>query len=43
MFNAAQKCIYYCFFNSVALNVTVSGGRGELMLSSGSGTQLFII
>ena len=31
------------FFNSVAFNVIVLGGRGELILFSGSGTQLFII
>ena len=44
MFDAAQKHIYYCFFkNSMAFNVIVFGGRGELMLSSGRGTQLFII
>ena len=35
MFGTAQKHFYYCFFfNLVAFNVMVSGGRGELMLSS---------
>ena len=39
MFGAAQKHFYYCFFNSAAFNVMVSGGRGEFMLSSQSGTE----
>ena len=39
MFGAAHKHFYYCFFlNLAAFNVMVSGGRGELMLFSQSGT-----
>ena len=31
MFGAAQNHFYYCFFNSAAFNVIVSGGRGKCL------------